>query len=144
MPHTTLSVFPTVPPANGWRDAVASDLVTSPAGAWLTAIGQPRLVQLGWVSGISWCWRGSGLIERICMCTAQHCLDWNSGLLKRWYFPVPSCAILSNILHPCHLHRKSPSSWRDCLSRVDAEPWNLGGSSTISFRGDNPRSLNAS
>jgi len=33
MPHTTLSVFPTVPPANGWRDAVASGLVTSSAEA---------------------------------------------------------------------------------------------------------------
>ncbi len=34
------------------------------------------------------------------------------GLLERWHFPVPSCAILPNTLHPCHLHRKYPSSWR--------------------------------
>jgi hypothetical protein len=55
MPHTTLTVFPTVPPANEWRDAVASGLVTSSAEAWLAAIEQPRRIQLGWVSGTSWC-----------------------------------------------------------------------------------------
>lgn len=143
MSYITLSVFSTVPSANEWRDAVASGLMTSFVEVWLTAIEQSRLVQLNWVSSISWCWRDSDLIERICMCTAQHCLNWDFELLKRWHFPVPSCVILSNILHPCHLYRKSLSSWRDCLSRVDAESWNLNESSTISFKKDNPRSLNA-
>ena len=75
MRHTTLSVFSTMPPANERRDAVASGLVLSLAEAWRAAIGQSRLVQLSWVPGTSRCWRGSGLIKRICICNAQHCLN---------------------------------------------------------------------
>ena len=144
MSHIILSVFSTVSSMNEWRDAVASDLMTSSVEVWLMTIEQSRLVQLDWVSSISWCWRDSDLIERICMCIAQHCLNWNSELLKKWYFSVSFCVILLNTLHSCHLHRKFLSSWRDCLSRVDAEWWNLDESSTISFRENNSRSLNTS
>ncbi len=141
MPHTTSSVFPTAPPANGWCDAVASGLVTSPAVAWLAIIGQPRPVQLGWVLGTSWCWRGSGSIERACMCIAQHCLDRELGCGRGGTFlcrPVPPCWT-PFILAICS--ERFSAHEGDCLSRADAGPYTIDGSSTISSTGENPRGL---
>ncbi len=91
MSHIILSMFSTVLSMNEWRDAVVSDLMTSSVKVWLATIEQSRLVQLDWISDISWCWRDSDLIERICMCSAQHCLNRNLTVEEMIFFYVVLC-----------------------------------------------------
>ena len=74
-------------------------------------------------------------------CALRSTVWIETWLLKRRHFPVSFCVILLNTLHSCHLHQKSLSSWRDCLSRVDAESWIIDESSTINFREENSRDL---
>ncbi len=66
--------------------------MTSSAEVWLVTIEQSHRIQLDWILDISWCWRDSDLIERICMCFAQHCLNRD---LSRWRYDIFLCCSVS-------------------------------------------------